>query len=40
MPFDLPEAEAEPVAGYHREYSAFKLGMSYMSEYASVVSRT
>jgi len=35
-PFDLPEAEAEIVAGYHTEYSSMKFVMFYMSEYVSV----
>src|SRR2546430_5110895 len=36
-PFDLPEAEAERIPGYHTEYSAMKVSMFYIAEYSSMV---
>jgi NADH-quinone oxidoreductase subunit H len=37
LPFDLPEAEAELVAGYHAEYSAMKYAIYPLSEYAALI---
>jgi len=37
LPFDLPEAEHEIVAGFHTEYSSMKFGMFMVGEYLGVV---
>src|SRR3990172_1196641 len=36
VPFDLPEADSELIAGYHSEYSAMKFGMFMVGEYIGV----
>ncbi|HEU4390894.1 MAG TPA: NADH-quinone oxidoreductase subunit NuoH, partial [Blastocatellia bacterium] len=40
VPFDLPEAEAELVAGYFTEYSSMKFAMFFMAEYINLITAT